>query len=188
MIEDQYYRIEDAPDTLQSWKEIESLSSETKKLIQPAKILFIPWRFNRSGIDSSFPVKTEEFYSFFKERMENKEDVEICVNENEYKELALHADYIWLGSIIVSSIIVPVFVNLLSEYLKNRLLKNDSTNIIQIDVIIDCRSINKEDTKKFSYKKPLSEFEQFKKDIISYSKCGEIEKNKSLGKNFDEIG
>lgn len=186
MEEQFYYNITETDDSMQKWKNIDFLNEETKQMIEQSRILIIPWDFQRQDIDYSFPVKTEELFEYLKNNIDNPNDVEICINESDYKELALHSEYLWLGSFIVISILIPIFVNLISAYLQKRLINNDPNTIIQINIIIDHGKDSEMKSKKFAFKKPLAEFENFKKDLITYSKDGEIEKSESIGNQIDE--
>ncbi|MEI1276781.1 hypothetical protein V6Z05_00495 [Leptospira venezuelensis] len=181
----EYYQIETETRDLKFWKRRDGLSEETKNIIKNANLMIVPWDFKRELAQSSFPVKTEEIFQFFKQNAEGNVEVDISENESDYRELALHGDIVWLGTFVVSSIIVPVFVNILNKYLEKRII-NNTNPIIQINVIIDPEGKADQLPKKFSYKKPYIELENYRKDLVLYSKYGSLEKKAEKG-GFNEI-
>jgi len=52
--------------------------------------------------------------------------------------LALHSDLINLGIILVSQVITPTFVNVLSEYINSKIaLKTSNNPAVKVEIIID---------------------------------------------------
>ncbi|WP_394221329.1 hypothetical protein [Alteromonas gracilis] len=54
---------------------------------------------------------------------------EVYANDDEYKELGLHAADIWLGTFFVKNIVIPVFCGLVSSYVYDKLKANKDDKI-----------------------------------------------------------
>ncbi|HEX5277884.1 MAG TPA: hypothetical protein VFW42_09470 [Fluviicoccus sp.] len=78
---------------------------------------------------------TLEIRDYFREK--NPEmPIHIFANDDEYKELALHSADFWIGTFLVGSVIVPIFVNIISSYLYDELKAKDGDHV-SIDVIVE---------------------------------------------------
>ncbi|GAB3108834.1 hypothetical protein G8770_23410 [Aestuariicella hydrocarbonica] len=60
---------------------------------------------------------------------ENKVPTEIYSTDEDYKELALHGADIWLGTILVKYIFIPVFCGVISSYIYDKLKAQKDDNI-----------------------------------------------------------
>jgi len=47
-------------------------------------------------------------------------NADLCIADKDYQELALHSDLIIVGGFVVTSLIAPIVVNLISDYIKKR--------------------------------------------------------------------
>lgn len=54
---------------------------------------------------------------------------DVYASDDEYKELSLHGNEIWLGTFIMGSVVVPVFINIISSYIYDKLKAKDDDNI-----------------------------------------------------------
>lgn len=61
--------------------------------------------------------------------------IDIFASDEEYKELAQHSADLWIGSFLVGSVFVPLFVNILSSYIFDE-LKAEEGDKISVDVIV----------------------------------------------------
>ena len=74
-------------------------------------------------------------FTFLKNNAKDNE-IDICIEDRDYKELALHADLITFATFVVTSIALPVLVNFLSEYIKNKIFTN-SDRVIKVSLVVE---------------------------------------------------
>jgi len=60
---------------------------------------------------------------------ENGIDADVYSSDDEYKELGLHGDEIWLGTFIIVSVVAPIFLNIISSYIYDKLKAKGDDNI-----------------------------------------------------------
>ena len=103
-----------------------------------------------------FPVGTGDLYHALIDKAAADVGVELAASDEHYSEVALHADVIFLPTLFVSAVAVPVAVNLISEWLKKRLLERVKEADVKFEMHIeepDGRS------KSLKYEGPVSSFE-----------------------------
>ncbi|MFF2484689.1 hypothetical protein [Paenibacillus sp. NPDC058071] len=125
--------------------------------IQKANALIIPYDKDfRDHSSPLFPEKTLEFYHYMKEAS-TKTDVvlDICVSDENFQELELHADLITLPTIILSSIVFPIVTGLITNYLSDKIKRSRSETRVKIELIIE----SKGKSKKISYEGDPDKFE-----------------------------
>jgi hypothetical protein len=71
-----------------------------------------------------FPLGTEDFLNFAREKATAGIRVDICADDETYRELALHSDWLIIAEGVVTLVALPVAINLISEYLKERLSRS----------------------------------------------------------------
>ena len=123
--------MEPSNETFQSFIERNYINRESRDRLSQANVLMIP---NEGYLERTdliyFPSGTTDLYQFLKEEESGKMSIDICLEEKDYKEVALHADWLFLASFIVTSIVAPLFVDLLADYIKKHLVKRESeTNV-----------------------------------------------------------
>lgn len=153
--------IENTEENFDYWLNQEFISDDLKNKLGTADILLVPQIGFRDQDTPVFPVKTEELFTFLKNNSKNNE-IDICIEDKDYKELALHADLITLATFVVTSIALPVLVNLLSDYIKNKISSN-SDRVIKISLVVE----NKKDgtSKNVTYEGKPESFDSTIKSI-----------------------
>ena len=141
------------------------ISDETKAKLRNAKILIIPQDdYPVKGDRKVFPSGTIDLFKFISENLEDKNDINICIEDQEYQELGLHADLYIIAKFILLNIYVPLVIGLISTYLYDLIKGKDSETIIKSKiVVID----EKEKTSiEYSYTGPVNEYEKSLKSTI----------------------
>ena len=113
-----------------------SYASNLPRDASQADILLVPQEGFRQNTGPVFPVGTEEFFHFLKDHLPSDVNCEICINDEAYREIALHFDVISIASLVVSLVAAPLVVNLITEYVKQRwpLTGKDSQLKVQLSV------------------------------------------------------
>jgi hypothetical protein len=112
------------------WLNKPYISDELRSVLSSANVLIVPYEGFRELDTRVFPVGTEEIFSELKSHVDNGVVPEICIEDKDYRELALHSDLLIIGTFIVTTFAAPTFVNIVSEWVNNRLgFKKESTNV-----------------------------------------------------------
>jgi len=153
-------QIENTKEDFNYWLNRPYISRNTKLNLENADILIVPVEGIRDIEYPLFPVKTEEVFSYFRKNLDEKTTIDICIEEKDYKELALHYDLINIATFIVSSVALPIFINILSSYIDEKIKNvNDNDRAIRVKFIVQKKS---GDSIKVSYEgKP-----EYFRDII----------------------
>lgn len=89
---------------------------ELEGSVREANVLLLPYKEFREVRGPLFPEAYSQFYDYLLENL-NDSKVELCVEEEDYKEVALHDETINLGLMFLTGIVLPVVSNLISEYI-----------------------------------------------------------------------
>jgi hypothetical protein len=96
------------------------VTDELRESIKDAQILFVPSLGFRDIEKPVFPVGTETLFHFFKDKAQDI-NIDIIIEDSDYAELALHADTKKLGVFVVSAVVLPLFLNVLSSYIYEKI-------------------------------------------------------------------
>jgi len=143
------------------WINQSFITDELKNELKNADILLIPQIGFRDIDIPVFPVKTEELFTFLRKKSSDVK-IDICIEDKDYRELALHYDLITIGAFVVTSIALPVLVNLLSDYIKSKISLN-SGRVIKVSLIVENKK--EKTSKKISYEGKPENFDSIIKSI-----------------------
>ena len=129
--------VELSQETFQTFINRPYISSELRERLSGANVLLIP----NEGYGGKkelvyFPSGTAELFHFLEERKTENLNVDICIEEKDYKEVALHFDWLMLASFVVTSLVAPLIVNLLTEYIKKRQGKREPDTIVKHTLVV----------------------------------------------------
>lgn len=132
--------------------------SELEEDMKKANLLWIPFEEVSTNEGPVFPEETNKLYEYIK-NYDNKELVgEICISDDDYVEVELHADLITLAHIIVDIAVFPITVTLIGNYLEckieGRENKSDVKAKVNLTVVAGDKSIN------ISYEGDADKFEE----------------------------
>lgn len=98
--------------------------------IKSSNILLLPHINFRDKEGYFFPEDTYKLYEYFLENGKPQGlNIEICISDDEYKELELHADVINIADIFVQWIAFPIATSMLGSYLYDKLKKFNRDDI-----------------------------------------------------------
>ena len=115
------------------------LGHELKEKLLATNLLFVP---NQGYMDKSellyFTVGTSDLHQYIIDKNIDGLRADICLEEKDYKEVALHADWLIIAEFIVKEVVAPLFVALLAEYIMKKLgNKKEETNIKSKFTLVD---------------------------------------------------
>ncbi|MCT4477730.1 hypothetical protein N0U24_11255 [Peribacillus frigoritolerans] len=129
---------------------------EYEEDIKKANLLLLPYEGFRDLKKPVFPEETMKFYKFLKEYDNEQLVGDICISDEEYAELELHADLITIASIIVMSGVLPVAVNVISNYLSEKLKSRKTELKVRVDITV----VDGAKSKSISYEGDADKFEE----------------------------
>jgi len=127
--------IEDTQKTFDYWLKKPYISESLRASLSKANVLIVPLEgyYDKHPVFADF---TERLLNFLKSSGHEGLLPDICIEESDYVELAQHGrTLILIGAFILSSIVAPIFVNLISDYIKERLGADDKRIKIEMTVV-----------------------------------------------------
>lgn len=97
------------------WASRPWVSAMTAEKIRSADVLVVPWEDFRPESPALFPQGTTDFVGALKAG--DLGAVEVAVDQENYAEIALHADEWRLPTLVCSTVLLPILLNLLSNHL-----------------------------------------------------------------------
>ncbi|MBW3127199.1 hypothetical protein [Hymenobacter profundi] len=116
------------------------VDEELRASLHRANIVFVQWESFRDIDRPVFPTHTAELFHYFQENTPPDIQSEVAVRDEDFSEVSLHADLVWLPDILIpvgTLVVLPVVVNLISEWLKQRLLDRHARTDAKLQVIIE---------------------------------------------------
>jgi hypothetical protein len=83
-----------------------------------------------------FPDGTSELYQYLSAKGGDGLRIELAVQDNEFKELALHADVLTLATLLVKDFVAPLTIGLLANYIYDRLGRRAPDARVKSKVIV----------------------------------------------------
>lgn len=153
------------------------VSDGTKALIKNCSVLMLPLENFRKQSPLCFNEGFRNLFFYLKENLP-EHSIDLCIDKEKIEEIALHSAEFHLGKFLIENIIAPVFVGLISDYLKKKLFAKED-DIASIDLIIADKN-TKDKSTEISFKgKPSELIDTLNRNVAIYTKDGHI-------KNLDE--
>lgn len=142
------------------------IGEDLKKRLEESNVIIIPSQGANELADTLyFPSDTTELFHFLSEKQSDNFKVEISIEEKDYKELSLHADWIILADFLVKDIVAPLLVSLLAEYVIQRAGKRIDEHEVKSKIVVT-HSKNKHQI-EIQYSGPASEYSEVMLKAIS---------------------
>lgn len=110
-------KIEDEQETFNKFYNKPYISANLKKEIEKANVLLIPTsRIDKNG-NPLFAEITDDFFSYLKQFDGDKLKTDICVDDDKYQKLELHADIIYITEMILQWAVLPIVTNIIASFL-----------------------------------------------------------------------
>lgn len=145
--------IKETNENKEYWINQDFIPQSLKNKLKNSNVLFVPdERSGEIGVYSEVLPFLE-----YLEKVDNKViNPNICLDENNYQEFILHSDVIRLGKIIIEYVVLPIFVNLICDYLKNKFYNSGNEDEIKTTLNIQKNNTNIE----FKYEGSLEGFQK----------------------------
>jgi hypothetical protein len=122
-----------------SWAEKPYIDSGLRQELLKANVLLVPTEgYGDERELIFFPSGTEDFLNFLRNAQSENENlvVDICIKEEDYKELALHDDLLVLAGSVVSLFVAPVVTALIANYIQNRLGSRKKDTVVKASMTL----------------------------------------------------
>jgi hypothetical protein len=146
--------------------------------LEAADVLIVPEKSQREGVSFYFHQDAGALYQFLQQKLSGVASVELCANDSEYVEIALHSSVFRLGGFLVTVVVAPLLVNLLSDYISDQ-LKAKPTDVVEATIIVEdheCKAF------KLSYKGEAQGFGQMADQVGQLARDCAARAPKSKGK------
>lgn len=125
--------------------------------LKKANLLLLPYEGFKTTKGPVFPEQTMEFYKFIKNYDSNKLIGDICISDEDYAELELHADLITLSNMIVTMGVLPIATGLIANYLYQKIKEYHKTDL---KVVVNITVVDGDKSKSISYEGDAEKFEE----------------------------
>ena len=127
--------VEESQNTFDYWINRPYISENLKGSLSKTNVLIVPLEgyYDKGPVFAGF---SERLLTFLKNSGYQGLLPDICIEEGDYVELAQHGrTLIIVGAFVLTSIIAPIFVNLVSDFIKQRLGAEDKRIKIEMTVV-----------------------------------------------------
>ena len=140
------------------WLNRPFVGEELRRELKNATLLIVPAEGVRERSDLNFPNGTEGLLTYLKDNARDGVVPDICIEDKDFKALALHDATIIVGTFVVTAIVAPIAVNLISKYLEREigLDKAEETKVKFKMTVVESDGTSK----KLSYDGPAKTFEK----------------------------
>lgn len=128
---------EGSQESIRTWASRPYISSTLRRELAAVDALIVP---NEGYGDQAdliyFPEGTEEVLHFLQASAGEALTVDIAIEEDDYKEISLRADWLTIAGLVVKFGVAPIVVGLLGDYIKKRLGKRIDQTIIKSTITV----------------------------------------------------
>jgi len=131
---------------------------ELEGAIKKANMLILPYEGFRDFEKPVFPEETQKFFHFLREKGDPSLITDICISDEDYFELELHADLIVIPMMILSSFVLPVTINVVSDYISSKIESRNRNTELKVKATFTV--VNGDSSKIFEFEGDADKFEE----------------------------
>jgi len=124
--------IEPSTEDFEYWLTRSFVKEDLRNCLGASNFLLVPAEGFREEHVPVFPLGTEEFLQHLKELAPPDVVVDICITDEEYRELALHGLKKILATVVVQQAMLPFAIGLLANYVSSKTFGSDHTVKVEI--------------------------------------------------------
>jgi len=149
--------VQDSRESISTWVNRPYISNKLREQLLRANVLLVPSEGYADQTDLVFfPSGTEELFHFLRESQREGLSVDICIEDKGYKEIARHADLLFIVDFIVKDIVAPLLVALIADYFIRRSGSGASETTVKSKITV-CDEKNKR-SMSLSFEGPASDY------------------------------
>lgn len=151
-------KTKESNESIQTWINRNYISNELRSKLSTVDILIVPDEgFRDNGNLHTFPEGTESLFQFIKNADTKGHSIDICIEDKDYQELALHFDLITIANLVAEYIAAPVIVLLIDKYLDYKLGREKDSGAVKSKLTIHDQQNNK--SIEITYEGPAATYE-----------------------------
>ena len=112
------------------------VSDELVQRLRAADVLIIPWENFREGRPALFPQGTTDFLNTLVRHLPDKAFA-VAVDKERFEEIALHARQTRWPTVMVTVVLLPLLVNVLTELTKKLIEEHPNEQKVQMRVLVE---------------------------------------------------
>ena len=146
----------------QYWAAASGLSDSTRTRVASADIAVVPWERFRDHPQPLFPVGTSALFQYLKKSLPAGSEVELAVEDQDYREISLHSEIVRIATIVVRDGALSVLLNLLATWIARQIWPEAPTTSIpevQASIIVVQTEGARTKSVQLSYNGPATTFE-----------------------------
>lgn len=132
-----------------------NIPTEVLNEIKQSNLLIIPYKQFRNKKGNFFPETTLEFIDYLRENSPESVTPDIMASDEDFNKLELHSALITVASFIVTAVVLPVAVNLVSDFLHD-LCKKHSRKPDEISAEVNIYVDMENKSTRITYKGPVA--------------------------------
>lgn len=144
--------VTETTESRQFWLE-QHMAKALAAQLAASDVLIVPLHEFRPGIKYAFHHDTPALYKYLRSELADQMVVDICTNDEDYLEIALHSNFLRLSRIVVSYTVAPIVIGLLTNYIYDE-LKAKPGDTVELSLTVEdeqCKAFN------FSFKGPAKD-------------------------------
>ncbi len=131
------FSIENSYDNFDNHINKSYISEDLQRKLRNVDILIIPQEGYSNYDIPLFPEGTEDLLNYIKNKLPPNYQINICIDDKNYKELGLYSDLCNLGTFVITTIVFPILINILYDYIKEIVIKSNKSKIKITATVID---------------------------------------------------
>jgi hypothetical protein len=141
-------------------RRLANLTDELRTAVQHADIVLVPDDGFRDYPGPVFSQGTMELFQYLREHAPAGTNVEIAVEDAEYREVAVHFNIVRLATAFVEYVAAPILMSLIAAYLKDWLGSKFATAEVRSTILVHRKDATGEQTLRYSYEGPATTYEK----------------------------
>lgn len=161
------FKIERSDKDFAYWRARPFIGEDLRRQLSQASVLVVPQEGFRDSAEPLFPAGTEELLGHLRDAIPAEIGVDICIEDDEYRELALHSDLLILAGVVVTNVACGLVASAIYDYVKDRLGSRAKDTNVRFQMIIEHDSDKGRKAAKISYEGPVAGFQDTLERAIS---------------------
>jgi len=98
-------------------------------------------------------------FSLLRENISGDDTVDIAIEDDDFKELALHFELLSVVGVVTTLVLAPVVVNIISDYINRRLNRDIDEGKVRFQLTVAAKGKGHEQFAQVTYDGPAKEFQ-----------------------------
>lgn len=130
------------------WLSRDFVSEGLREQLRDKQVLLVPHENWRNSESPLFADGTQGLFEFLKEHLPNETPPEVCIEDEDYAEVALYSATVALGVIVLTAFAAPLAVKVIGDYITKRFPERTR---MTVELIIEEKNGDTKTTKSIKY-------------------------------------